>query len=277
VVHARAKALSGSHAVYYVPAAIVEPLLAVKAGFEAMDGNSIPMNIVPVVPSDEIMVAPTIKVRVFETEHRVSSQGYALYTISAPKLLPEYQCLHPKEIGELKKSGIPIFGPAEEHLDMVYTGDTTFQGLLRPSNSFIFHAPVLIMELTYLDRDVSKALQHGHVHIQDIIDNEHVFFNDQIVFVHLSQKYNIHTAMQFLRTKLPHSIAQRAKVSLRSFGASEVLTNIVERKQTNHSHQQRQQRYEPGHPHTGSSHRVHYHQGQKQGQPSKRSFFAENV
>eukprot|EP01039_Chlorochromonas_danica_P010908 gene10908-12122_t len=228
VVHARAKAFSGSPATYYVPHAIKDSLLKVKEGFEEMDGTTIPMHIVPIGPGDELMITKNVKVKVIPTDHRVPSQGYALYTLRPPRLLPQYQSLSSEEIGHLRKQGVTITTPVQEVLEMVYTGDTTFQGLLQPQNAFIFQAPTLIMELTYLDRDHGKAIQYGHVHIEDIIQHADLFQNENIVFVHLSQKYRISTALEILRERLPSSIAERAKVSLKSFGASQMLTDVIE-------------------------------------------------
>jgi hypothetical protein len=38
--------------------------------------------------------------------------------------------------------------------------------LLRPENHFVFTCPLLILELTYLDRDLAKAHEYGHIHLQ---------------------------------------------------------------------------------------------------------------
>lgn len=243
VIHARAKALSSTPATYYVPSAILEHLQAARAAFEAMDEGPIPMNIIAVDPGAEFMISPHIKAKVIQTKHRVPSQGYALYSISQPRLLEQYQGLPPNELKDLKKLGVKIVGEREEHLEMVYTGDTTFAGLLTPENRFIFDAPILIMELTYLDRDIAKAAQYGHVHIQDIVENADVFNNDQIVFVHLSQKYNVSSALSILRSNLPVEIAERAKVSLYSFGAREMLTDILPRRRDSYSSHSSSGRY----------------------------------
>ena len=106
----------------------------------------------------------------------------------------------------------------------MYTGDTTFPGLLSasPKNAFIFSTHTLIMELTYLDGDRSKAEEYGHVHIQDIIDNAELFENvTSIIFVHLSAKYSMSRAIKLLRDQLPARLVDKVQVSLHSFGATE--------------------------------------------------------
>lgn len=75
----------------------------------------------------------------------------------------------------------------------MYTGDTTLAGLTQyDSNAFIFRARTLIIEVTYLDGEKGKAEKYGHVHIEDIVENEHLFQDvEHLVFVHLSQKYSL--------------------------------------------------------------------------------------
>jgi ribonuclease BN (tRNA processing enzyme) len=75
----------------------------------------------------------------------------------------------------------------------VYTGDTTMAGLLDDAaNAYIFTAHTFIMELTYLDGDRGKAAEWGHIHLDDVISNAHLFEAVQrLVFVHISQKYSI--------------------------------------------------------------------------------------
>jgi ribonuclease BN (tRNA processing enzyme) len=70
-------------------------------------------------------------------------------------------------------------------------------GLLESAeNAYIFGAHTFIMELTYLDGDRSKAAEWGHIHLDDVISNAHLFESVQrLVFVHISQKYSIRFAV----------------------------------------------------------------------------------
>ena len=173
ISHARGRALSGSPASYYVPVEIVDHLNQARVAMEKMDGSLIPMNIIPLRPGDTTMIGNSLKVQVIPTIHRVPSQGYAIYSINKGKLLPEFAGLTRDELKAFKSSGQCITAEPHEKLELVYTGDTTFKGLLDPSNSFIFSAPILILELTYLDGDEFKAEQYGHIHIRDIILNRY--------------------------------------------------------------------------------------------------------
>ena len=228
VMHARAKMLTSKQSIYYVPTESVEPLEDARIAFSKMDGKDIPMNIIPLKPGDIVSVNSDLLVKVFPTIHRVPSQGYALYKKNAGGLLSEYSHLSGREIGEVKKSGVRITAEETESLELVYTGDTVIEGLLQQCNEFIFHSPILIMELTYLDGDRKKATDRGHIHIQDIVENTHRFKNDQIIFVHISERYGPHSkALMMLRDGLPNELLRKSVVSLRSFGSGEHLTEIA--------------------------------------------------
>lgn len=224
VLHARGRALTHQPATYYVPAVIAEPMQQVKKAFETMDDREIPMHIKIVQPGDIIKIGSQYKIQVFETVHRVPSQGFAIYRCSKGKLLPEYSNKTPNELKELRLQGIDIISPPIETLDTVYTGDTIFEGLLK--NPFVFQAPVLITECTYLDGAREKAGKWSHIHIEDIVEYADLFQNQILILVHLSQKYSCNRAIELLRLQLPESLIDRVLVSLHSFGAREMLTKV---------------------------------------------------
>lgn len=161
----------------------------------------------------------------FATRHRVSSQGYAIIQATM-QLLPQYETLSTQEINDVKRSGACVTG-LHENIEIVYTGDTTFDGLLSPENRFIFNASVLIIELTYLDGDEEKAVTTGHIHLNDIIRHADIFKNQQIVFCHISPRYSPWSrAVEILRKHLPPAILCRAYASLYSFGSMRTLTEL---------------------------------------------------
>jgi ribonuclease Z len=225
--HARGKALNSGTSTYFVPPIIKDPLLQAKAAYEMMDDREIPMNIVALSPGESVEISPTVRVLAFRTIHRVPSQGYAIFKKWKGKLLPKFEDLPSKELGRLKKEGVNIYGDPYETLEVVYTGDTIFDGLLLPENAFIFSANLFFIELTYIDGERSKALNWSHVHIDDIVDNELLFKKvKSLVFVHLSSKYSVSRAIETIRMTLSASLIQKCEVSLRSFGAREHLTYL---------------------------------------------------
>ena len=116
-----------------------------------------------------------------------------------------------------------------EKLEFVYTGDTLFNDcFLNPANSFIFQSPILFTELTYLDGDYSKAIEWGHIHMQDIVNNYHLFHNSMIIFGHISTKYPHTFILTQLKKMLPLEIACRVYVNLKPFGNDLELTKLTE-------------------------------------------------
>lgn len=234
--HARGLALNNKSPTYFIPSTIVEPLTTAWHAYEAMNDAEIPMDIQAVQADDKggflpFFATPNILVRPFHTEHRVPSHGYALYTIRRGKLLPQFRELTGEQISKLRRDGISIKEPDVEQLEIVYTGDTLFSGLLRPENAFVFQAPILIMELTYLDGKREKAIDRTHVHLDDVVEHAERFENQQVVFVHLSQKYSASMALEILRDRLPSGLMERSYVNLTSFGVTgEHLTKISDRR-----------------------------------------------
>lgn len=194
-----------------------------------MNGKDIPMNIIPVSPGD-VFYCENIKVLVFPTQHRVRSQGYALFTTDTRSLKEEYAQLENNELRKLVEEGICI-KELSEVLDIVYTGDTTFLPLLDDATRFIFNTTILILELTYLDGDVSKAIEYGHIHLNDIVSNQFVFTKVyQIIFVHISTRYSPYSRIiDLLRKSLPREILSKSIVALKSFNAPDMFTNPNER------------------------------------------------
>ena len=119
IAHARARTLMGPPASYYVPIGIVDHLKEAKAAFERLDNACIPMKIIGIQPGDIIHAGSCYKIKVFETIHRVPSQGYAIYSIQKGELLPEMRGLTTAELRELKQLGQAIVGPEREVLEMV--------------------------------------------------------------------------------------------------------------------------------------------------------------
>lgn len=226
VAHARARALTNAAATYYMPESCIEPILAVKAAFEALDEREIPMVIRAMAPGDSFPITSSLRVQAFPTQHRVRSQGYAVFSSARSRTLrEEFRHMDRLELKAVIAAQADVYTASSEALQLCYTGDTVMSGLLHPESLFVFSAPLLIMELTYLDGDAAKSVQWGHVHIDDVLHNASLFRNDQVLFVHLSQKYQPYSrAIRMLQSKLPPPLLSRAAVSLFSFGSGEHVT-----------------------------------------------------
>ena len=192
-----------------------------------MDGAPIPMNIFKISLGESVNVTAKLRVAAITSVHRVESQGYAVFSVRKGGLRQELSGLSKDEIRTFKLSGANISDPDTESLECVYTGDTTIEMFKLPENEFILTVPKLVVELTYIDGDRAKAIQHGHIHIDDIIENAAMFDAVQeLIFVHFSQKYSMSRILEVLQEKLPITLQRKVKCSLHSFGASEVLTAL---------------------------------------------------
>ena len=128
-------------------------------------------------------------IRRFKTEHTVPSQGYLIY----------------------EKNNENVYDPV-----VAFTGDTTIGFLFLEENKSIINdvlrAPVLIMEMTYIENDkkdrkdkLSLATERGHMHLDHFVKEISRFKNEQIVLIHFSAAYSAEVIRETLRTKLPPS------------------------------------------------------------------------
>ena len=234
IQHARSRGLSHNYANYYVPPSCLDSVMAAKAAFEQLDGKEISMNIFIFQPNiDSIQLSPSLRIVAFDTIHRVPSQGYAIYYQPKPKIMNKYKHLSSKEINALRKEHIQYTEICPEVLQFVYTGDTTFEGLLQPHVQFIFKSPILVLECTYLDVDDSKSYQksieYGHIHIDDIIKYKHHFIDVQyVVLVHFSMKYTpFYQAIDKINGCLPVELLEKCYGCMKALGSREYITKIM--------------------------------------------------
>lgn len=228
IPHARAKALIQSPCKYYIPFEAVQSMEKARIAFGELDGNDIPMEVIAVKPGDIIPYNDNLIVKVFQTEHRIASQGYAVYSLSRCERKQCYQNLDHDEMKTTVGMGIDIYEVRKEILEVVYTGDTIFNIFLNPMNHFLLSAPILITECTYLDGPIEKAIQYGHIHIQDLISNVDLFDSVKyIVLVHISIRYSTHTRiLEILNSHVPDKLKDKLFISLKLFGSSFPLNNL---------------------------------------------------
>jgi hypothetical protein len=133
--------------------------------------------------------------------------GYAVIHSKRGALFPQYTHCEQEEIIELRKQKVRVYGQ-EEKVELVYSGDSTLQGLLDVPQKFndflrdvqfssseseqatschpvlqvidldfLFTAEILLLEMTYLDGEVCKAVARGHVHLEELVTHGHMFSN----------------------------------------------------------------------------------------------------
>ncbi|KAJ0680741.1 putative ribonuclease Z [Helianthus annuus] len=150
-------------------------------------------------------------VRPFKTYHVIPSQGYVIYSVRK-KLKKQYIHLKGREIEKKKKSGVEITDTILSP-EVAFTGDTSSEFLLDPRSSDALRAKVLITEATFLDDqcNVEHAREHGHMHIDEIIEHSKWIRNKAILLTHFSARYHIEEIRQAV-TKLQAKVQGQAKV-----------------------------------------------------------------
>ena len=70
------------------------------------------------------------------------------------------------------------------------------------------------MEITFCDDSVSpeSAKQHGHTHIEDVVQGAHLLQNEHILVMHLSARHSWKEVEKAIAKKLPRELSQRMTV-----------------------------------------------------------------
>jgi ribonuclease Z len=192
---------------FYVPPGLVEPLDKILLEWAKIEEYSYQYSLNPVVPGQEFELKGSYFVRVFQTSHRIASQGYSLMK-RTHRLKSEFTALSQEQLIEVKKTGIPIQDNINENL-VSFTGDTRIEFLdLAPE---VKKAKVLFLEITYIDekKSTQDARDWGHTHLNEIIPRLSELESEKIVFFHKSRRYSDHYYNQILNQKIPLAMRER--------------------------------------------------------------------
>lgn len=197
---------------YFVPPVIasdVRGLLSAVSRLEGLSETEGPAADVQPLSVDDGTYAPLGKglfLKAVQTQHSVPSQGYVACRRTT-KLKPE---LVGTNIKKLRKERPDVAVQDVVYVPLIaFTGDTTLRAVA--DSELLRTARILIVEMTFIDdqRSRQQANDMGHVHIDDVIENAHLFERNQfVVFCHFSARYTraqIAAALQ----RLPHAL--RAK------------------------------------------------------------------
>ena len=166
-----------------------------------------------------------LSIQVFAVNHAgCPAVGYTIISQQAPQLKPEYRDTPGEQLRELAKSGVSL-RESQRILEVSYTGDTCLGGLLENPNPNLIEEALscgwFLCEATMLDgKSVDKAKERGHMHLVDIVallksrtwDNA----NQKLLFVHISDRYNAPTALQYFAEAIPEEYAGLVHVSISS-------------------------------------------------------------
>jgi ribonuclease Z len=158
-------------------------------------------------PGGEVPLGRGIVARPFPTAHRIPSQGYLL--VRQKSRLRADLVGQPREvIVAARERGEEVSEPVEVP-EVAFTGDTRLDALADLPE--VLSARLLILEVTFYDDRVSveSARAEGHVHLDEVIDNAHMFDNRAILFMHRSQRWSHEQALAILEQRLPPSLQER--------------------------------------------------------------------
>jgi len=193
----------------YVPQELYEDLQSILKIYQKIEGFDYLYNLVPVKINEFIQINPTMYFKALKTFHRIVSQGYTIYEKNK-KLKEEYKNYSKDQILSLKKQGIDL--QEEKYVPIVsFSGDTKIEYVLE--NKDVANSKILFIECTYLDdkKNVEKAREWGHIHLDEIIHNADSFKNEKIVLIHFSKRYSPKTIKELVYSKIPSSLKDRVE------------------------------------------------------------------
>jgi len=161
-----------------------------------------------VEPGSTFQIRADLAVRSYRSIHRVPCQGYVICN-TRKKLRDEFIGASGATLQEARKNGITIDKKVEIPL-VSYTGDTIIDVFER--ESILQDVKVLITELTFCDDNVSAddARNRGHIHLDHILEREHLFQQPNIVFMHFSSRYRTQDIERICKRRMPADLFSRS-------------------------------------------------------------------
>ncbi len=193
----------------YVPIDLYEDLQNILKIYQKIEGFDYLYNLNPVKINEFIPINANVSFKALKTFHRIVSQGYTVYDKNK-KLKEEYKNLSRDEILSLKMKGLEL--QEEKYTPIVsFSGDTKIEYVLE--NEDVANSKILFIECTYLDdkKNVEKAREWGHIHLDEIIQNANSFKNEKIVLIHFSKRYSYKTIKELVYSKIPPILKDRVE------------------------------------------------------------------
>ncbi len=182
------------------PENLLSPMRDIIEGWNRLDGNLLPANLVGVKPGDEFKIKPNLFARVFPTKHSRGSVGYSVIE-KRKKLKPEFVGLSGPKIVELKKSGVEIDSPFEIPI-VTYLGDTQYVDFSQLN--YITESKILIAECTfYIDEHADRAHAGRHMHIDEFVQLITRLNNQHIVVTHTTLRTPMSQIRKILKDQIP--------------------------------------------------------------------------
>ncbi len=194
----------------FLPAQIVDDVRDVLRVIDRLQRYPAQVELIGMMPGDEVALHGDVCVRAFKTFHPVPSLGF-LFLRRIKKLRPEFVDLPGHEIGQRRKAGEDLFNTVER-LELAYATDTLPRVL--EASPELYRVQTLILECTFLDGRKSPELAHKscHIHLDDLLDRAEQFENESLVLMHFSQIYRPSEVHEILADRCPERIRERLVV-----------------------------------------------------------------
>ncbi|TGK29009.1 MBL fold metallo-hydrolase [Leptospira gomenensis] len=191
----------------YLPSAVEEPMRKILELYSQIEDFPYRYEMFGVNPGDRIDLDAHHFFSPHKTFHRVPSQGYTIYE-RRKKLKERFRSLDKEELNKALKENEEVSEPSETPV-ISFSGDTKIEYVLE--NEDAANSNILFIECTYIDkeRDVAKAREWGHTHLDEILGNLSAFKNEKIVLIHFSKRYSISYIRETLAKRIPENEKHR--------------------------------------------------------------------
>lgn len=191
----------------YVPTAIVEPVKAMLAAWQAIDRGEQPCTLLGLQPGESVALSDKFFVRAFPTVHKVPSQGYIVWE-RRQKLKSEFQHLTGQQLVQQRQAGVAVTSEVPVPI-LCYTGDTGSEGL--ETEPALYDAKILITELSFARPEHSRESirNFGHLHVNDFAERADRFRNELIIGTHITTRQTLADFQALVHAALPLHLLQR--------------------------------------------------------------------
>ncbi|MEZ4873439.1 MAG: MBL fold metallo-hydrolase [Bdellovibrionales bacterium] len=172
----------------YVHPNLVDDLRTILMTWEKLEGFSYSYEFVPVIPGDVVDLDKKYFVKPFQVTHRVPTQGYCVFQKNK-RLKSELLSFSGEELAGMRAKGVEV----DEHYSspiFAYTGDTDIF-FLDVCDKEVLKSKALFIDCTYFDeaKPVDHAIEWGHIHFFQVVENLHRFECEKLVLTHASNRY----------------------------------------------------------------------------------------
>lgn len=194
----------------YLPEHAVEPVQRLLHVVSRLDRGRLPCELIAVKPDSEVELSRELVVTAHATQHTVPSLGFVVWQ-RRNKLKLEYQGLTGEQIRDLRLAGQQVSEERRTPL-LAYLGDSRPESL--DDHPVFYQASILIMEMTFIAARHRKEKIHklGHIHLDDIVERQHLFKNELIIASHFSTRYHARQIKAIVQRAMPAMLDGRLQL-----------------------------------------------------------------